>query len=77
VNAVAEELAGLSALATRINLLPGPNRCVPGVWYHERDEIARALARAIGRIRKELGLRDAGVTSFTSPTSDSGVASVR
>ncbi|MGH6875948.1 MAG: hypothetical protein ACREHV_01080 [Rhizomicrobium sp.] len=78
MTAIADELDGLAALATRINLLPGPNRCRPEVWYHERDEIARAMARAIGRLRKQLGLKDSGPTSFAAiGSSDSGVTSVR
>lgn len=76
VNAIADELDALSKLATRINLLPGPNSHAPGNWYHERDEIGRALARAVGRLRKELGIRTPTL-SFTTPASDSGVRFTR
>lgn len=77
MNAIAEELDALSALASRINRLPGPNSHAPGNWFHERDEIARSLARVVGRIRKELGLKDSGPLSFSAGQRDSGVTSVR
>jgi hypothetical protein len=78
VNTLADELTALAALATRINRLSGPNSHAPGNWYHERDEIARALARSVGRLRQALGIRDCGITSFAAAGSaDSGVASVR
>lgn len=77
MNAIADELDGLSALASRINRLPGPNSHAPGNWFHERDEIARSLARAVGRIRKDLGLKDSGPTSFCAGHVDTGVSSVR
>lgn len=73
---IADELEALARLATRINLLPGPNRHVPGNWYEERDDIARAMARSVGRLRKELGIA-APVRAFTAPITDSGVRTVR
>jgi hypothetical protein len=76
VSAIADELVVLAQLATRINRLPGPNSHTPGNWYHERDEIARALARSVGRLRKELGMRD-GVTSFCAEQVDTRITFTR
>ncbi len=67
MSAIADELDALALLATRVNRLPGPNSHTPGNWYHERDEIARAMARSVGRLRKELGIRGPAVTSFSPP----------
>jgi hypothetical protein len=77
VSAIADELDALARLATRINLLPGPNSHAPGNWYEERDEIARALARSVGRLRKELGIRGGYDLAFAAPLSDSGIAVTR
>ena len=77
MSAIADELDLLSLLATRVNRLPGPSSHAPGNWYHERDEIGRAMARSVGRLRRALGISAPVVTSFAARLSDSGVTSVR
>lgn len=55
---VADELAGLLELATALNRLPGVSRTNPEHWHIAREEIARGIARRVGKIRKALGIAE-------------------
>lgn len=76
VNAIAAELDVLTELATKLNRLPGVSRRNPEAWHLARDEIARSIARAVGRLRKELGIRETA-TSFAAKVRDEGLSVVR
>ena len=51
------ELAELAELATALSRLPPPSRRNPEAWHIGRDAIAREIARSVGRLRQELGIR--------------------
>jgi hypothetical protein len=55
--AIEAELDELAQLATTLNRLPPPSRRDPEAWHIGRDLVARSIARSVGRLRRELGIR--------------------
>ncbi len=64
-------------LATTLNRVRGPDhRVTTDNWLSAREEIARGIARCVGRLRKELGIRDTPY-AFCAEHRDHGTAAVR
>lgn len=73
---IAAALDGLMAIATKLNYTPGPHRRITAeTWLAERGDMAREIARTVGRLRKELGI--AAPTSFAALQADTGLSHVR
>jgi hypothetical protein len=79
VNAIRTELRALMAFAGRLNHTSGPSRRITAeTWLAARDEIARGIARSVGRLSKELGVvGDDRERAFRARQADTGVTVIR
>ena len=73
---VAAELERICEFATTLNRLPGVSRHNPDAWFMAREEVARGIARSVGRIRKELGVAEPPRV-FSSRQVDAGHTAIR
>lgn len=76
MSTIAADLAQLLELATRVSHLPRLELLNSENWQAERNGIAREIARAVGRLRKELGIAAPAATSFAAATKDTGIAGI-